>query len=144
MTATKRCVCGNELKDMLAGSGDDLPAEDRAQPYWVHVNAAPRCTTPAPLDQVFPGKAYRDDLSSTVVDMHRGLNHAGNRFHELAEATRETVQAIEAMSRLIDRPRDIRRATLNQVWDKLVEQGHMAAAQVVRDMVKAHDTGDWS
>ncbi len=48
------------------------------------------------------------------------------------------------LDEMIAAPNDIRRATLHQVWDKLMDAGNITGAQLVTRLVGNLSEGDWS
>lgn len=120
------CVCGLPLVPL-----DD----DRDHPMWTHAGHAPKCRNAIPAAGM-PTKFDRADLHHKLADNSEKLAQAGQ---EMA-ALRATMDEVDArMARLdaqLTSPSVVRRATLNQVWDKLVDEGHMGAAATVMKMIQ--------
>jgi len=143
MTEQKRCVCGRPIEDMLAEGNAELPPKDQVH-HWRHTGFGPGCTDPRPGGQDGVNREAHERLSADMQKMRTALNNAEGRFHDLVAVISQATDALADLGRILEAVRRERRATLNQAWDKLVEQGDMVGAGVVRDMIKAHDKGDWS
>lgn len=141
---TKRCVCGAPIEDMMAVGNADLAPEDQVH-HWIHSPGSDtRCLDARPDRQDGANREAREALSADMQKMHSALNNAEGRMHDMARTVAEATKALNGLGRALDAVRHERRATLNQVWDKLIEQGDMVGANIVRNMVKAHNRGDWS
>jgi hypothetical protein len=82
-----------------------------------------------------PTQQDRAELALKLEENNYRLKSAGDDMQQL----REQLDAIDNRMAKLDadltRPSVVRRATLNQVWDRLIDQGHMAAASVVMKMI---------
>lgn len=119
------CLCGQPL-DLMSDDGES---------WWAHGADVPSpCTTPAPAAGV-PTQRDRHELAQLLRDNTGRLMKAG---HDMA-GIREALDAVDARMRKLDAqltsPSTVRRATLNQVWDRLVEAGQLEAAIIVMKMI---------
>jgi len=119
------CLCGQPL-DLMTDDGES---------WWAHGEDVPSpCTTPAPAAGM-PTQRDRHELAQLLRDNTGRLMKAG---HDMA-GIREALDAVDARMRKLDAqltsPSTVRRATLNQVWDRLLEAGQLEAATIVMKMI---------
>lgn len=129
------CICGANL----------VPLDDDTEyPMWVHEPfTGLNCKTPVPAAGM-PTKADRRDLSILMDQTGQRLAQAGDEIRALKAQADATLRRLEALDQAHLAPERVRRATLNQVWDRLVDEGQMGAAAIVMRMIGSTNEGDWS
>ena len=125
-TAQVPCVCGLPLAVVDA---------DTDQPWWTHKFPAPRCFNAVPAAGM-PTRKDREVLTAQLTTMDAGLLAVGRDLQDLRHALDDVDEAVKALNAQLISPSVVRRATLNQVWDRLVDEGHMAAAAMVMKMIQ--------
>lgn len=129
-----QCVCGAPIEPM---------DEDTTYPDWTHVfpdqaalRSGSKCTTAIPAAGM-PTKADRADLDTKLSQVGAGLDVAGREMADM----RAALDAVDARMAKLDAqlisPATVRRATLNQVWDRLLDAGDMVGAAIVMKMISA-------
>lgn len=127
-----RCVCGTIIK---------LIDNDPDRPEWIHtILPGVRCPEAIPAAGM-PTKADRTDLTEKLKSTGERLDKAAQDMRKLREQMDAVDRRMAALDAGAELPKNVRRATLNQVWDKLVDAGNMTGAAVVMKMI---DSGDWS
>lgn len=124
---TMRCICGGIIRQY------EFDPDDTA---WIHLSKGlTPCTEAAPVDDQVPD--HDDEIMK-----------AGHKFKvaqiEVERAREEMAQVGDRLDRLnrnLLTANTVRRATLVQVWDRLIDAGHVAAAQTVTRMIESRD---WS
>lgn len=86
--------------------------------------------------------AQRDDFTKRLAATGEGLVKAGKEMAELKAACDDVARRMEALDRRMMSPATVRRATLNKVWDALVDAGNISGAHLVMKMI-SDGTGDW-
>ena len=120
------CTCGLPLVAMDASAAD---------PVWIHRINAAACKEPVPATGL-PTKADRELLSQQWAEVGPGLDRAAIEMSALRQQMNDVDASLARMEARLTTPAVVRRATLNQVWDRLVDSGEMAAARIVMDMIK--------
>lgn len=132
----QRCVCGAELRDLNAEVMEDTP-EDERWPMWTHVPGSDtRCTNPRRVADVFPDRALIVAVTEQMADLGDRTRRAAGEFERFQSMLAELIDESRGLTASLDMPGTVERATLNRVWDKLVDKGHLAAAQVVSEMLR--------
>lgn len=129
-----RCICGDPIQLM----DEDVPD------WWIH---SPGSNTPC-LDAV-PAKLTiasqgRKELSERMAETGEKLAKAGDEIKALREQAEAVAARLEALDAGVMDPITVRKATLNQVWDKLMDAGNITGAQLVMRMIGTNFEGDWS
>src|SRR5262245_7708970 len=75
--------------------------------------------------------AQRDDFATRLAATGEGLAKAGREMAELKQAMDDVDRRMAALDRQMMSPAMARRATLNQVWDKLMDAGNLSGAMLV-------------
>lgn len=86
--------------------------------------------------------AQRDDFGKRLADTGRKLEAAGQEMAALKQAMADVDRRMEALDRQMMSPATVRRATLNKVWDALVDAGNISGAHLVMKMI-SDGTGGW-
>lgn len=86
--------------------------------------------------ETLPTKADRERLDAEWARVGDGLDKAGREMTELRASLDAIDARMAALDKAVDSPDVVRRATLNQVWDKLMDAGNLAGATLVRDMLR--------
>lgn len=86
--------------------------------------------------------AQRDDFTKRLADTGQKLEAAGKEMAELKAAMADVDRRMEALDRQMMSPATVRRATLNKVWDALVDAGNISGAHLVMKMI-SDGTGGW-
>jgi hypothetical protein len=120
------CVCGMTLIPL-----DD----DREYPEWMHKQVTFSCSQAVPAAGM-PTKTDRKQLSDQWSAVGPGLDRAAGELAELRAQLDSVDQTMARMEARLTAPSVVRRATLNQVWDRLVDDGQMTAAAIVMKMIK--------
>lgn len=137
------CACGAPIEDMMGERPADIGPEHWT-PIWVHrKDSTTPCINPRPIENLLPERQDRARLSDEMRKLHGDVNRAADAMRVMRDAVREFGAQLDGMSAMLDAVHRTRRATINQVWDKLIESGEVGAAKLVREMLKAHDRGDW-
>lgn len=127
------CICGALL--VLIDTHTDYPG-------WSHYTYGHGgCMDPVPAAGM-PTKEDRTDLANRMRTTGRQLNRIGTELADIKSRAKEIVARLEALDQ--PSPESIRRATLNQVWDRLLDANQLAAAALVMRMVGNMNEGDWS
>lgn len=89
--------------------------------------------------------AQRDDFADRLKSTGEGLAKAGKEIAELKAACADVARRMEALDRAAMAPDMVRRATLNKVWDTLIDAGNISGAQLVMKMIgEASAAEAWS
>ncbi|AMD42779.1 hypothetical protein SEA_XKCD426_38 [Streptomyces phage Xkcd426] len=120
-----QCVCGLPIEPL----DDDLD-----YPMWTHSIPAPKCRDAIPAAGM-PTKQDRLDLAERWAEVGEGLDRAGREMAEMRQQMDDVDARLARLNEALTKPSVVRRATLNQVWDKLVDEGHMGAAAIVMRMI---------
>jgi hypothetical protein len=131
------CICGGALKDM------DADEQDSDTPWWVHVTPGGPCLDAVPASETIKSQG-RPGLSRQLADTGERLVKAGDEIRALREKADAVQRRLDALDAGIMTPNQVRRATLMQVWDKLMDAGNTTGAQLVMRMHGATGEGDWS
>lgn len=133
-TTVVQCVCGAPIEPL-----DD----DREYPDWKHVfpfeaSIRPdgKCTDAIPAAGM-PTKADRESLDAAMARTGAGLAEAGREMAEMRAALDAVDERMRKLDAQLTSPATVRRATLNQVWDRLLDAGDLAGAAIVMKMIKA-------
>lgn len=122
-----KCVCGAAIEPL-----DD----DTDYPMWSHVFgvSSGKCRDAIPAAGM-PTKQDRADLDTNLARMGAGLAEAGREMAEM----RAAMDAVDARMKKLDEqltsPATVRRATLNQVWYRLIDAGDLSGAAIVMKMI---------
>lgn len=129
------CVCGEQIEQVDA---EDDPT------WWTHVRpGATPCTDAVPVKRTLAAQG-RKALSEKLADTGKRLDRAGGEIRELKAQADAVLARLEALDAGVMDPATVRRATLNQVWDKLIDAGNIRGAEVVMRMIGNLSDGDWS
>lgn len=130
------CTCGQPLVQV-----DPEDAPD----WWTHAQGAIKqvCLDPEPATEVIKAQ-HRDDVNERMAETGRKLDKARQELADLKARSTATLRRLEALDAGIADPVAVRRATLLQAWDQLIDAGNIAGAQTVMGMVDRNDLGDWS
>lgn len=133
---TPVCICGDPIERL-----DD---DTDATPWWIH---SPGSNTPC-LDAI-PAKRTlasqgRKQLSEQMADTGERLAKAGDEIRALREQADAVAARLDRLDAGVMDPITVRKATLNQVWDKLMDAGNITGAQLVMRMIGTNWEGDWS
>jgi hypothetical protein len=120
------CICGIDLV---------LLDEDREYPLWSHKVPAPRCRNAIPAAGM-PTAKDRDDLAERLAENGRALAVAGEQMAGIRSKLDEVDARMAALDAQLTSPPVVRRATLNEVWDRLIDEGCMSGAAIVMGMIR--------
>lgn len=127
------CICGDPIQLL-----DDEPD------LWIHApGSSTPCLDPAPAKQTIATQG-RKQLSERLTETGANLAKAGSDIADLKAKADATLKRLEALDAQIMDPATVRRATLNQVWDKLIDEGNIAGATIVMRMISNMSEGNWS
>lgn len=136
LDAPPLCVCGDAIQLL-----DTEPGE---APWWIHVPGSDTpCTDAVPVRRTLASQG-RTDLSRKLADTGERLAKAGDEIRDLKAKTDDVLARLEKLDQAHLEPNAVRRATLNQVWDKLMDQGNITGATLVMRMISNLSEGDWS
>ncbi len=124
---TPKCVCGMRI----------VPAPQDGSVQWLH---APGNGTPH--HQVVPVRGTLPDREPT--DLVGRLEAAGRQIEDLKTQADAVIAWLDALDARATAPAAVRRATLNDVWDRLIEINDLRAAGLVRGMIALLPEGDGS
>ncbi|APZ82201.1 hypothetical protein SEA_BABYGOTBAC_33 [Streptomyces phage BabyGotBac] len=120
-----QCVCGAPIE----------PADDSTEyPDWTHVFPMPKCRDAIPAAGM-PTKADRESLDAALARTGAGLAEAGREMAEMRAALDAVDERMRKLDAQLTSPATVRRATLNQVWDKLLDAGDLTGAAIVMKMI---------
>lgn len=136
-TAPVLCICGGELVDM------DADEPDSTTPWWTHKRPGGPCLDAVPASETIKSQG-RPGLSRQLTETGDRLTKAADEIRALREKADAVAARLEALDNTAMNPAQVRRATLMQVWDKLMDQGNITGAQLVMKMHGATAEGDWS
>jgi len=129
-----QCVCGAPI---------ELMDGDTEYPVWTHVfpaqaalRAGSKCTDAIPAAGM-PTKQDRANLDTALARTGAGLAEAGREMAELREALDSVDERMRKLDAQLTSPATVRRATLNQVWDRLLDAGDLTGAAIVMKMINA-------
>lgn len=89
--------------------------------------------------------AQRDDFATRLAATGEGLAKAGKEIADMKAAMEDVARRMEALDRAAMAPDMVRRATLNKVWDTLIDAGNISGAQLVMKMIgEASAAEAWS
>lgn len=127
-----KCVCGAPIEPM---------DEDTTYPDWRHVfpeqaalRTGSKCTDAIPAAGM-PTKADRESLDVALARTGAGLAEAGREMAEMRAALDAVDARMAKLDAQLTSPATVRRATLNQVWDKLLDAGDLTGAAIVMKMI---------
>lgn len=128
------CVCGERI--VLVDPEDDPT-------WWTHADGAKTpCLDAVPVKRTLASQG-RTSLTKKLADTGKRLDKAGAEIRELKAKADDIAARLERMDRAHLEPAAVRRATLNQVWDKMIDQGNITGAQLVMRLL-GQEPGDWS
>jgi hypothetical protein len=128
------CICGEQIEQVDA---DDDPT------WWTHVRpGVTPCLDAVPVKRTLAAQG-RKALSERLADTGQRLDKAGQEIRDLKAKADDVARRLEALDAGVMEPATVRRATLNQVWDKLMDAGNLTGAQLVMRML-GQPEGDWS
>lgn len=122
-----QCVCGAPIEPL---------DESTEYPDWTHVFPMPKCRDAIPAAGM-PTKADRMMLSDQWGRVGDKLGQAGREMAEMRAALDAVDERMRKLDAQLTSPATVRRATLNQVWDRLLDAGDLAGAAIVMKMIKA-------
>lgn len=129
-----QCVCGAPIEPL---------DEDTTYPDWTHVfpaqaalRSGSKCTDAIPAAGM-PTKADRESLDVALARTGAGLAEAGREMAEMRAALDAVDERMRKLDAQLTSPATVRRATLNQVWDRLIDAGDLTGAAIVMKMIKA-------
>lgn len=124
-----QCVCGTPIEPM---------DEDTTYPDWTHVYGVStgKCKDAIPAAGM-PTKADRAELNGRLSIVGAGLAEAGREMAEMRVALDAVDARMAKLDAQLTSPATVRRATLNQVWDRLLDVGDLAGAAIVMKMISA-------
>lgn len=127
------CICG-----------DPIQLLDDADPTsWIHSPGSDTpCLDAVPVKRTLASQG-RTSLTDKLADTGRRLDQAGEEIRDLKAKADAVIERLEKLDRAHLEPAAVRRATLNQVWDKLMDAGNITGAQLVMRML-GQPEGDWS
>jgi hypothetical protein len=129
------CICGEPIEQV---DPEDEPG------WWTHrMGTKTPCTEPQPVKRTLASQG-RKQLSERLADTGRKLDKAGDEIRDLKAKADAVAARLEALDAQVMSPATVRRATLNQVWDKLMDAGNITGAQEVMKMIGKLGEGDWS
>jgi hypothetical protein len=124
---TMRCICGGTIRSYEFDPGDMA---------WVHLcKGFTPCTEAAPADEQVP------DHDDEIAEAGRKFKAAQVEVERAREEMAQVGDRLDRLNRNLLTANTVRRATLVQVWDRLIDAGHVAAAQIVTRMIESRD---WS
>ncbi len=132
-----KCICGAELVQLDTEPGEPL--------WWTHVWGKPdpaQCIDAAPVCETVHAQD-RVNLNERLAESGARLGLVGLELAALRRQADKVVAQLEAMDSAAIHPEAVRRATLLQVVDKLLDAGNIGGSQMVMRMV-GHGKGDWS
>ncbi len=121
------CVCGGAIEPM---------DESTEYPAWTHQVPMPKCREAIPAAGV-PTKQDRAELMHSLSDAGKQMAKAGRDMADMRAALDSVDERMRKLDAQLVSPATVRRATLNQVWDRLLEAGDLAGASVVMKMINA-------
>lgn len=128
------CICGDPIQLM----DDDDPTS------WIHVPGSDTpCTDPIPVKRTLAAQG-RKSLSERLAEQGARMEKAGQEIRDLKAKADDVLARLEALDKAHLEPAAVRRATLNQVWDKLMDAGNITGATLVMRMIGNLSDGDWS
>jgi hypothetical protein len=129
------CICGEPIEQ---------PDADEDPTWWTHrMGAKTPCTEPMPVKRTLAAQG-RTSLTERLADTGKRLDKAGDEIRDLKAKADAVLARLEALDAQAMSPQVVRRATLNQVWDKLMDAGNITGAQEVMKMIGRLSEGDWS
>lgn len=129
-TATAICICGNGIT-----WNPDEQDWDHVDAFAAVLRAGDACTQALPAGAV-PTQVDRKLLDDRLTEVNTGMAAAARDMAAIREALDETDHRMRELHARLLSPSTVRRATLNQVWDRLVDAGHLSAASIVMTMIK--------
>lgn len=127
-----QCVCGAPIEPL---------DEDTTYPDWHHVfpeqaalRAGSKCRDAIPAAEM-PTKADRESLDAALARTGAGLAEAGREMAEMRAALDAVDARMAKLDAQLTSPATVRRATLNQVWDRLLDVGDLTGAAIVMKMI---------
>lgn len=130
------CVCGARVEDIMASANAELPAEDRSRPIWRHVPGSnTRCVEPQPTRNAGDRRLTQAAVEQ-MVDLTRHTRRASGEVETMQSQLAELSEEVGALRRVLDQPATVRKNTLIEVWDQLMNVGNLDGANTVRDMLR--------
>lgn len=132
--STERCVCGAAVQDLMAAANEDLPPEDRHS-AWVHVPGSDtRCIAVRLVSQLDEHKLAVASAEQ-LAELSNRTRRAAGELERFQSALAELADEARDLHRSLDMPMAIRRATLRQVWHRMLSAGCLDGANLVREMM---------
>lgn len=130
------CICGEQI--------EQVDADDDDPTWWTHVRpGVTPCMDAVPVKRTLAAQG-RKALSEKLADTGTRLDKAAQEIRDLKAKADAVARRLEALDAGIMQPAVVRRATLNQAWDKLIDAGDIVGAQVIMRMISSLPEGDWS
>jgi hypothetical protein len=131
----------------LMGHVDRTHREQEPNAFTRRAAVARACisdVTPQDLAKPTDAPKGRSDLSERLAAAGERLDRAGEEIRELKNMSGQVLRRLEALDVAAMNPALVRRATLNLVWDRLIDDGNIGGAQMVMRMIDDLNKGDWS
>ena len=124
-----------DIPQILCTCGEPIFLLDVQDPgSWMHTIEGPgtACLEPGPATQSTPD---RRDLADRLAETGRKLAETGREVREMKAATEDVLNRLQALDMAMQAPAIVRRITLNEVWDALMDENQITAAQIVMRMI---------
>jgi hypothetical protein len=129
-----QCVCGAPIEPL--DECTEYPDWKHVSPFEASIRVGGKCTDAIPAAGM-PTKADRAELTNRLSIVDAGLTEAGREMAQVREALDAVDERMRKLGKQLTSPATVRRATLNQVWDRLLDAGDLAGAAIVMKMIKA-------
>lgn len=128
-------MCGAAIRDINAPMEDES-AED-CWPIWRHVPGSDTaCTKVHRAADVQPDRALITAAAEQMAQLGERTRRAAGEFEHYTSMMAELLDESRELKAALNQPRTIERATLNKVWDRLVDAGNMSGAATVGQMLR--------
>lgn len=127
-----QCVCGAPIEPM--DDSTEYPMWSHVFPFQAAVRAGSKCTDAIPAAGM-PTKADRESLDVALARTGAGLAEAGREMAQMRAALDAVDERMRKLDAQLTSPATVRRATLNQVWDRLLDAGDLTGAAIVMKMI---------
>lgn len=129
------CVCGAAVRNVFESVNTDAKPEARKY-VWVHLPGSDtRCVEPRPIRNAGDRRLTQAAVEQ-MVDLTRHTRRASGEVETMQSQLAELSEEVSALHRVLDQPATVRKNTLIEVWDQLMNVGNLDGANTVRDMLR--------
>ena len=131
------CVCGAAVRNVWENAYQDLPPEERPAPRWSHVPGSDtRCTDVRLIRDLVPDGQMIRDTAQLMASLNDRARRARAELEGYPAVLAEVTEELARIRSTLDQPDTVRRATLVEVWERLVNGGQLPAAKIIMAIMR--------